>query len=905
MLPGQDFSRAAASLIRMTGEAAKKGRGERSGRLFKLVSPHVPSGDQPDAIEELVSELEAGQKFVTLLGATGTGKTFTIAHVIQRLQRPTLVIAPNKTLAAQLFQEFQELFPENAVRYFVSYYDYYQPEAYMPASGQYIEKDFSINDEIDKMRLASAQALVTRRDVIIVATVSCIYGLGDPAQWKATSIEVKVGDVVDRQALLRQLVDSKYERNDVDFRRGTVRVRGDVIDVYPGYLDTAIRLELFGDEVDRISEIDPLTGTRIAELTNCRIFPARHFVIPEEYKLAALESIEEEMRERVKWFKARKKYAEAQRIEQRTKFDLEMMREVGYCHGIENYSRHLDRRAPGTPPMTLIEYFPPDFLVVIDESHVTIPQIGGMIHGDRSRKKNLVDYGFRLPSAYDNRPLTWEEFLARVNQCVMMSATPGDFEMKHSRKVVDQVIRPTGLLDPRVELRPTTNQIDDLLAEIRATVAKGYRVLVTTLTKRLAENVTEYYADAGVRVRYLHSEIDTIERSELLRGLRMGQFDVLVGINLLREGLDLPEVALVAILDADKEGFLRDKRSLIQTIGRAARNIEGRVIMYADKMTDAIKGAVAETERRRRKQEAYNLAHGIVPETIKKAVQTSLSEERARREEELEAFDRALRQRFEGGDVADAEEMVRVLEQEMRRAAQELKFEEAAMLRDKIQEIRAEMGAASPGGATAKKKKLPPGVPKGSGPRLTTGRRSSPDATGSVNGARVRFKVGLRVLPPRVLVGVRRRENYSNSPKTLAWLFDALAKLGVVTTGKVELRLLDDPRLVGPDETRYEAFAEVDPGAVLGDSSDSAFAEEGLELRRSRDVEVASLQVEGADVQRAYQALFRWVQRRRFVVDGPVAEVYGVDGDGPLAQPEELRVPVRRKPRKLERAVVD
>jgi len=665
---------------------------------FDLVSDFVPKGDQPKAIADILDKFTNGDKFVTLLGATGTGKTYTAAQVIQTLQKPTLVIAPNKTLCAQLYSEFKDLFPHNSVNYFVSYYDYYQPEAYMPSSGRYIEKDFSINEEIDRLRMTSAHAVLTRQDVIVCATVSCIYGLGDPTEWKTQSINIAVGDSIDRNALIRKLIDIQYERNDIDFHRGTIRVRGDTMDVWPGYLETAIRVEFYGDEVERIAEVDALRGEIIAEIPTCRFFPARHFVIPEDKKMRALELIEEEMREQVEYFKERQMWAEAERIEQRTMFDLEMMRELGYCHGIENYSRPLDGRAAGTPPMTLTDYFPEDFLLIIDESHISVPQIGGMVEGDKSRKKNLVDYGFRLPSAYDNRPLTWAEFEDHIHHCLFMSATPAVFEITHSNGVAEQIIRPTGLVDPEVEVRPTRNQIDDLLAEIKQTVARGFRTLVTTLTKRLAENIAEYFAEQGIRVRYLHSEVETIERMELLRGLRQGEFDVLVGINLLREGLDLPEVALVAILDGDKESFLRDARSLIQTIGRASRNSEGRAIIYADTVTRSIRAAVDETNRRRAIQVAFNEQYGITPTTIQKAVAASLAVERPAAELEDERFLEKLKQKVEAEVEAQAEAevggidaLVAELEAEMRKAAEELKFERAAFLRDKIKELRGEV----------------------------------------------------------------------------------------------------------------------------------------------------------------------------------------------------------------------
>ncbi len=859
--------------------------------LFDLVSDYIPKGDQPEAIQGLIAELQAEKKFTTLLGATGTGKTFTIANVIQELQRPTLVMAPNKTLAAQLFQEFKDLFPHNAVHYFVSYYDYYQPEAYMPATGRFIEKDFSINDEIDKMRLASAQALLTRRDVIIVASVSCIYGLGDPQQWKTISLEIKIGDKFNRMDLLRQLIDMQYDRAATDFQRSTVRVRGDIVDIYPGYLDNAFRIDFFGEEVEAITEIDPLTGKKINDLSNCRIFPAKHFIIPEENKIAALSSIEEEMRERVQFFKKRKKYAEAQRIEQRTLYDLEMMREVGYCNGIENYSRHLDRRAPGTPPMTLIEYFPKDFLLVIDESHITVPQIGGMVEGDRSRKKNLVDFGFRLPSAFDNRPLTWDEFNARINQAVFMSATPGGFEGKHSGKVVEQIIRPTGLVDPEVEVRPTQNQIDDLLAEIRKTVEQGFRVLVTTLTKRMAENITEYFADLGLRVRYLHSEIDTIERSEIIRSLRMGEFDVLVGINLLREGLDLPEVALVGILDADKEGFLRNERSLIQTIGRASRNINGHVIMYADQETSAIKAAIKETNRRRKKQLAYNKEHNIVPATIQKAVQASLSEERSRREEEIDKFEAQLRQKLTKGDKEDLKEMMRLLEQEMMRAAQELKFEEAAMLRDKVQHLRDQLDG-----------KVPAPEPPSQSTPLSSKAGLPKSQTES---APARGKVGLKIIPERLTVGNEFKGAFSEVPNKVKALLSWIEEKEVPPEGQIFISYLDDPRFVNPEQTRFEIFVEFNEASSM-EPLEKHIKDSPYEIRVSPAGEAATVDFAGdvTEINQAYQAIFRWIQKRRYIPASHPVEIYHTSQvKQNLLKPMEIQVPVKRKPRKLEREI--
>ncbi len=660
---------------------------------FNLQSEFQPRGDQPQAIEILAENiLIKKERFQTLLGATGTGKTFSVANIIQRIQKPTLVMAPNKTLAAQLYNELKELFPDNAVHYFVSYYDYYQPEAYMPITGLYIEKDFSVNEEIEKLRLASTHAIKTRKDVIIVATVSCIYGIGNPDEWVAVSLNLELGQTIKRADIIKGLIKMNYERKNIEFKRGVVRVKGDIIDIYPAYLDTAIRISMFGDEIESIQEIHPISNQVLKDIPNCRIFPATHFIIPEENKIKALDSIEEEMKGQIDFFKKEKKYAEAQRIERRVKFDLEMMREMGFCKGIENYSRHLDGRPPGTPPMTLIDYFPEDFLIVVDESHVTIPQIHGMIGGDISRKKNLTEFGWRLPSAYDNRPLKFEEWEQKIKYVVFMSATPGEYELKKSHGIsAEQIIRPTGLVDPFVEIRPAENQIDDLLGEIRKVIKNQGRVLITTLTKRMAEDIAEYYSELSLKVAYLHSEVDTVERFEILRHLRDGTYDVLVGINLLREGLDLPEVQLVAILDADKLGFLRDTRSLIQTIGRASRNVEGRAILYADKITPAMRAAIDETNRRRNKQIAYNKANNITPQTIKKNILESLSEEKELKEKETKRFKKTLYDKIEElNEQGDLDIVIQYLENKMFLAAKELRFEDAAYLRDKIRDMKAD-----------------------------------------------------------------------------------------------------------------------------------------------------------------------------------------------------------------------
>ncbi|MGI6008221.1 MAG: excinuclease ABC subunit UvrB [Ruminococcus sp.] len=651
---------------------------------FVLKAPYQPTGDQPQAIEALVKGFKEGNQCQTLLGVTGSGKTFTMANVIEQLQKPTLVIAHNKTLAAQLYGEFKEMFPDNAVEYFVSYYDYYQPEAYVPSSDTYIAKDSSINDEIDKLRLSATAALSERRDVIIVSSVSCIYGIGSPKDYKNMIISLRPGMERDRDDLLRRLVDIQYDRNEMDFHRGTFRVRGDVVEIFPAdATDKAYRVEFFGDEIDRIVEIDTLTGEILREMNHVAIFPASHYVVPMEQILRASKDIEKELEEQVRFFKSEDKLLEAQRIQERTNFDIEMLKETGFCSGIENYSRHLAGLKPGQPPYTLMDYFGDDYLLIIDESHKTVPQIRGMFAGDQSRKTTLVDYGFRLPSAKDNRPLNFTEFEQHIDQVMFVSATPGEYEEEHEMLRAEQIIRPTGLLDPEVEVRPVEGQIDDLVSEVYKETEKHHKVLITTLTKRMAEDLTDYMKNLGIRVKYLHSDIDTLERTEIIRDMRLDVFDVLVGINLLREGLDIPEITLVAILDADKEGFLRSETSLIQTIGRAARNAEGRVIMYADTVTDSMRVAIDETMRRRRLQAAYNEEHGITPQTIKKAVRDliSISKEVARTEKEMEKDPESMSE-------DELKKLVAQVEKQMRKAAADLNFEMAAELRDKMIELK-------------------------------------------------------------------------------------------------------------------------------------------------------------------------------------------------------------------------
>ena len=674
--------------------------GTRGDIPFRVVADYRPAGDQPKAIAELSEGVEGGLRFQTLLGITGSGKSATIAWTIERTQRPTLILAPNKSLAAQLAQEMKEFFPDNRVEYFVSYYDYYQPEAYIASSDTYIEKDSSINDDIDRLRHSATAALLTRRDTIVVASVSCIYGMGDPDEYRGQLLELHVGVDYDMRSVLRRLVDLQYDRNDMSLGRGNFRVRGDTIEIHPAYEETVLRVEMFGDTVDRLTMIDPLTGETLRELSTTVVFPATHYVTGEERIRRAMVGIEAELQERLALFKQEGKLLEAQRLQMRTQHDLEMMQEVGYCNGIENYSMHIDGRSPGEPPFTLLDYFPKDYLLVIDESHVAVPQLHGQFAGDRSRKDILVEHGFRLPSARDNRPLRFEEVIERVNQCVFLSATPSPYELAQSERVVEQIVRPTGLVDPEVIIRPTKGQIDDLMEQVTTRVTMGDRVLVTTLTKKMAEDLTEYLLEQGMRVRYLHSNIDTIQRIEIIRSLRLGEFDVLVGINLLREGLDLPEVSLVAILDADKEGFLRSETSLIQMIGRAARNVDGQVVMYADQVTPSMQRAISETNRRRGLQLAYNKEHGINPQTIRKAVGDILSMLRPdgdqsapvpgkdrRRQKERDKVQRELRTLPQ----QELARLVQTLEEEMHEAAAELKFEYAARLRDEINELRREM----------------------------------------------------------------------------------------------------------------------------------------------------------------------------------------------------------------------
>lgn len=667
-------------------------------QTFVVESDYTPAGDQPKAIEQLAEGIEAGERFQTLLGITGSGKSATIAWTIEKVQRPALILAPNKSLAAQLAQEMREFFPNNRVEYFVSYYDYYQPEAYIPSSDTYIEKDSSINDEIDRLRHSATAALLTRRDTIVVASVSCIYGMGDPAEYRGQLLELHTGVDYDQRSILRRLVDLQYDRNDMTLGRGHFRVRGDTVEVHPAYEEHVVRIEMFGDTVDRITTIDPLTGETLRDFTEIIIFPATHYVAGEERMRKAMVGIEKELQERLAYFKQEGKLLEAQRLQMRTQYDLEMIQEMGYCNGIENYSMHIDGRQPGEPPFTLLDYFPDDYLLIIDESHIAVPQLHAQYEGDRSRKNTLVEHGFRLPSARDNRPLRFEETMERINQCVFMSATPAQFEMKNSTRVVEQIVRPTGLVDPDVIVKPTKGQIDDLIEMIRERIEREDRVLVTTLTKKMAEDLTEYLLEQGLRVRYLHSNIDTVQRIEILRALRLGEFDVLVGINLLREGLDLPEVSLVAILDADKEGFLRSETSLIQTIGRAARNVDGQVVMYADKVTPSMERAISETKRRREMQIAYNLEHGINPQTIRKAVGDILSLLRPdvgaplpgkgqRRNREREKVARELKTLPQ----QEIGRLIQTLEEEMHEAAKDLKFEYAARLRDEIRDLRREL----------------------------------------------------------------------------------------------------------------------------------------------------------------------------------------------------------------------
>lgn len=648
---------------------------------FKIHSKFKPTGDQPEAIKTISDAIKRNEKFSTLLGVTGSGKTFTMANIIENVNKPTLILAHNKTLAAQLYGEFKEFFPENAVEYFVSYYDYYQPEAYVASSDTYIEKDASINDEIDKLRHSATAALLERRDVIIISSVSCIYGLGDPKDYKEMMLSLRPGDEKDRDDVIKRLIEIQYERNDINFTRGTFRVRGDVLEIFPaGDDEKAIRVEFFGDEIDRITEIDYITGKIVGTRSHVAIFPASHYVTTPERIEEAIKRIEAELEERIQYFKERDMLLEAQRIEQRTNYDIEMLKEIGFCQGIENYSRHLTGRAEGEKPYTLMDFFPDDFLMIVDESHVTIPQVRGMYAGDRSRKGSLIDNGFRLPSAYDNRPLNFEEFEENINQIVFTTATPGPYEIQHSTTFAEQIIRPTGLLDPEIDVRPIENQIDNLVHEIHSVIEKGERVLVTTLTKKMSEDLTDYLKEIGIKVKYLHSDIATLERTEIIRDLRMGKFDVLIGINLLREGLDIPEVSLIAILDADKEGFLRSETSLIQTIGRAARNEHGRVIMYADKITDSMRNAIDETKRRREIQDAYNKEHGIIPKTVKKDIRAAIEATQAAEEEVVYGIK-------ETDDIDELKANVAKLTEEMMEAATNLQFERAAELRDKLKEL--------------------------------------------------------------------------------------------------------------------------------------------------------------------------------------------------------------------------
>jgi excinuclease ABC subunit B len=672
------------------------GLGPLADRPFEVVSELRPAGDQPRAVEELARGIERGDRFQTLLGITGSGKSATIAWTIERVQRPTLVIAHNKSLAAQLANEFRELFPRNRVEYFVSYYDYYQPEAYLPSSDTYIEKDSSINDEIDRLRHSATASLLTRRDVIVVASVSCIYGLGSPEEYEGRILVLRDGEEHDQRAILERLVDIHYERNDTNLVRGKFRVRGDTVEIHPAYEETAVRVRMFGDEIERIARVDPLTGEQLEELDELIVYPATHYVAGGERMRRAITGIEAELAERLAFFESRGKLLEAQRLRMRTQYDLEMLAEVGSCNGIENYSRHIDGRQPGEPPHTLLDFFPDDYLLVIDESHATVPQLHGQYEGDRSRKDTLVEHGFRLPSAVDNRPLRFDELYDRINQCIFMSATPSPYEISQSTQVVEQIVRPTGLVDPEVILKPTKGQIDDLIEQVKRITANDGRVLVTTLTKKMAEDLCDYLLEMGLRVRYLHSNIDTIQRIEILRDLRLGEFDVLVGINLLREGLDLPEVALVAILDADKEGFLRSETSLIQTMGRAARNVDGQVVMYADTITDSMRRAISETQRRRQRQQEYNAEHGIDPQTIRKAVSDILAQIRPETESVPGRGRRSRSRDRPRSDLAELPEdelgrLIGTLEEEMRTAAAELRFEYAARLRDEISDLRREL----------------------------------------------------------------------------------------------------------------------------------------------------------------------------------------------------------------------